>query len=161
MSGYGYASPPTETRDTHRIVLPYEPARELRLLPASSLLLTLTAAAAIYVLVTMAPLGFGPGATAPDAATAPAAITWDARTSVAGLPLAFAEEMLAMPPIEASPPPAAEAESDVATYTVVRGDTMAKIAVRLGVGLGSLIAENEIDDPTRIEVGQVLHIPAS
>ncbi len=161
MSGYGYVSPPTETRDTHRIVLPYEPARELRLLPASSLLLTLTAAAAIYVLVTMAPLGFGFGATAPDAATAPAAITWDARTSVAGLPFAFAEEMLAMPPIEASPLAGPEAESDAATYTVVSGDTMARIAARLGVSLRSLIAENEIADPTRIEVGQVLQIPAS
>ena len=161
MSAYGYVSPPTETRDTHRIVLPYEPARELRLLPASSLLLTLTAAASIYVLVTIAPLGFGfgLGATAPDAATAPAAITWDARTSVAGLQLAFAEEMLAMPPVEASPLAGAEAESDAATYTVASGDTMARIASRLGVSLRSLIAENEIADPTRIEVGQVLLVP--
>ena len=159
MSAYGYVSPPTETRDTHRIVLPYEPARELRLLPASSLLLTLTAAASIYVLVTMAPLGFGAGAPAPDAAAAPAAITWDARTSVAGLPLAFAAEMLAMPPIEASPLAVAEPEGDAATYTVIAGDTMTKIAARLGVSLRSLIAENEIADPTRIEVGQVLLVP--
>ncbi len=157
MATYGYASPPTETRDTHRIALPFEPARELRLLPASSVLLTLTAAASIYVLVTMEPLGFG--ASPPDATTTPTGIAWDARTSVAGLPLAFAEEMLAMPPVEATP--SAEAETAAETYTVVRGDTMAKIAARLGVGLGALIEENEIDDPRRIEVGQVLRIPAS
>lgn len=161
MSTYGYLSPPTETRDTHRIVLPYEPARELRLLPASSVLLTLTAAVSIFLLVTVEPLGFG--ASAPDAATSPTATTWDVRTPVPGLSIAFAEAMAAMPPIEAPLPAAAEveAESDVATYTVVRGDTMAKIAVRLGVGLRSLIVENDIDDPTRIEVGQVLRVPAS
>lgn len=165
MSTYGYITPPTETRDTHRIVLPYEPARELRLLPASSVLLTLTVAASLYVLVTMAPLGFrfSLGAPAPDATAPAAAITWDARTPAPGLSIAFAEAMAAMPPIEAPPPAAAEveAESDAATYTVVRGDTMAKIAVRLGVGLRSLIEENDIDDPTRIEVGQVLRVPAS
>ncbi len=61
-------------------------------------------------------------------------------------------------------PPAEVAEDDgdgVTTYTVVRGDWLAKIAQRLGVSLKALVEVNHILDPTRIEVGQVLIIPAS
>ncbi len=53
-----------------------------------------------------------------------------------------------------------EDEDGVTTYTVVRGDWLAKIAQRFGVSVRVLVEANHILDPTRIEVGQVLIIPA-
>jgi len=44
-------------------------------------------------------------------------------------------------------------------YVVRPRDTLAEIAARFGVSLSELIAHNAIDDPNRIEVGQVLAIP--
>ena len=44
------------------------------------------------------------------------------------------------------------------TYTVVTGDSLSKIARRFGVPLATLIALNNITDPDRIEVGQVLKL---
>ncbi|WEW57141.1 Chitinase 4 [Emydomyces testavorans] len=48
----------------------------------------------------------------------------------------------------------------MATYTVVAGDTMWKIANDHGITLAALIAANpQISDPNMIQVGQVLNIP--
>jgi len=48
-----------------------------------------------------------------------------------------------------------------ATHTVVRGDTMWKIAVRYEVGLGELKAANPgVSNPNLIYPGQVLNIPS-
>jgi len=44
------------------------------------------------------------------------------------------------------------------TYTVVKGDSLSKIARRFGVPLATLIALNNITDPNRIEAGQVLKL---
>jgi LysM repeat protein len=44
------------------------------------------------------------------------------------------------------------------TYTVVKGDSLSKIARRFGVSLATLIALNNIADPNRIEAGQVLRL---
>lgn len=63
-------------------------------------------------------------------------------------------------PLATPPPPEAADEDGVTTYTVVRGDWLAKIAQRLGVSLKALVEANDISDPTRIEVGQVLIIPS-
>ncbi len=46
-------------------------------------------------------------------------------------------------------------------YTVVRGDTLGGIAVKLKVRRASLMELNSIADPNRIRVGQVLNIPGS
>jgi membrane-bound lytic murein transglycosylase D len=46
-----------------------------------------------------------------------------------------------------------------ATYTVSRGDTMAKIAARFGITAEALEAENQLDDPDDLRVGQTLSIP--
>ena len=62
-------------------------------------------------------------------------------------------------PTVATPPPEEQDEDGVTTYTVVRGDWLAKIAQRLGVSVRALVEANDILDPTRIEVGQVLIIP--
>ncbi|HZD09925.1 MAG TPA: LysM peptidoglycan-binding domain-containing protein [Candidatus Binatia bacterium] len=46
-------------------------------------------------------------------------------------------------------------------YTVQRGDTLFKIAQRYGVDLNTLIAVNQLANPNRLEVGQVLVISGS
>lgn len=49
--------------------------------------------------------------------------------------------------------PAAEA------YTVVGGDTIAKIAGRYGVGISDIVEANQLSNPNLLRVGQVLTIP--
>jgi LysM repeat protein len=44
------------------------------------------------------------------------------------------------------------------TYTVVKGDSLSKIARRFGIPLATLIALNNIVDPNRIEAGMVLKL---
>ncbi len=65
-------------------------------------------------------------------------------------------------PLAVTPPAEAEAadEDGVTTYTVVRGDWLAKIAQRFGVSVRALAEANHIIDATRIDVGQVLIIPS-
>ena len=57
-------------------------------------------------------------------------------------------------------PPATTTEPPVLTpYTVVRGDTLIQIADRYGIHLNDLVRVNNIADPTKIFVGQILMIP--
>lgn len=53
------------------------------------------------------------------------------------------------------------AQDNVGTYTVVEGDTLSGIAERFGVSVEALTEINHIADPTLIQVGQVLVIPAA
>ena len=57
----------------------------------------------------------------------------------------------------ASPPSSPPASST--TYTVRRGDTLSAIALRYGVSMWTLAWLNNIGNPSRIYVGQVLRIP--
>jgi spore coat assembly protein SafA len=51
-------------------------------------------------------------------------------------------------------------EASPSTYVVQRGDSMAKIAAKFGIGLQQLIAANpQIPDPDLIRRGQVIRIP--
>jgi LysM repeat protein len=45
------------------------------------------------------------------------------------------------------------------SYTVVRGDTLAKIAQKTGARSADIINANKISDPSKIQAGQVLFIP--
>lgn len=54
-----------------------------------------------------------------------------------------------------------QAQDNVGTYTVAAGDTLFVIAQRFGVALDDLVALNNIADPSLIQVGQVLLIPAA
>ncbi len=45
------------------------------------------------------------------------------------------------------------------TYTVVSGDTIARIAQKTGAKVHDIINANRISDPTKIQVGQVLFVP--
>ena len=53
--------------------------------------------------------------------------------------------------------PAQQSQSE--TYTVRSGDTLLRIASRLGVSYRDLIEENDISNPNLIRVGQVLRVP--
>ncbi len=46
------------------------------------------------------------------------------------------------------------------TYTVAAGDTLSAIAARFGTTVSAIAAANDLADPNRISVGQVLIIPA-
>lgn len=46
-------------------------------------------------------------------------------------------------------------------YTVVQGDTLSDIAIRVGVPASQLASANSISDPSFVAVGQVLTIPAA
>jgi len=50
--------------------------------------------------------------------------------------------------------------SDFVTYTVRRGDSLARIARQFGTSISRILALNELDDPDNLRVGQVLKIKA-
>lgn len=57
--------------------------------------------------------------------------------------------------------PTQSSNANITTYTVVAGDTMYKIANRLGISLDAVIAANpQITNPDYISVGQVINIPS-
>ena len=47
------------------------------------------------------------------------------------------------------------------TYTVASGDSLSAIADRFGVSVEAIVEANDIADPTRLSVGQVLTIPSA
>jgi LysM repeat protein len=59
---------------------------------------------------------------------------------------------------EATPePPAATPKPE--TYKVKRGDTLSEIAAEYGTTARKLMKLNDITDPTKLRVGQVLELP--
>jgi LysM repeat protein len=52
-------------------------------------------------------------------------------------------------------------EAPEQTYTVQAGDTLSGIAIRFSISVADLAAANGITDPSTLEVGQVLTIPAA
>lgn len=72
----------------------------------------------------------------------------------------FAQESTAEPENTAEPEATQESSgTSAATYTVVRGDNLFRIALRFGTTTAALAAENGIVNPGLIYVGQVLRIP--
>ena len=111
-----------------------------------------------------------PAAVKTDVAKPPTAA---AKTDIAKPPAAAAKTDVTKPAAvaHAAPNPAATApspkpaevppaptESDV--YVVAKGDNPYNIAKKLHVSYNDLIAINEIKDPTRVQIGQKLKIPA-
>jgi LysM repeat protein len=47
------------------------------------------------------------------------------------------------------------------TYTVEKGDTLMAIVRKLGVPYDELVKANKIDDPKRLQIGQVLKVPGA
>ena len=62
------------------------------------------------------------------------------------------------PPSAAVPVAPLAAERVIPTYTVKRGDTLRTIAQEKGVNVRDLAAWNNIDNPNRLNVGQVLRL---
>lgn len=46
------------------------------------------------------------------------------------------------------------------TYQVVKGDNPYKIAKKLGVTYQDLLRVNSIEDPTKLQIDQILKVPA-
>jgi LysM repeat protein len=62
----------------------------------------------------------------------------------------------------ASPAPAASPEATPSTVHVVqRGDTLSAIAATYGVTVGLLIQANQLANPDRLEIGQMLVVPST
>ena len=64
------------------------------------------------------------------------------------------------PPAASSVPAAPAAAPASGTYVVKRGDTLYSIALEHGVYYRELAASNNIDDPSKLRIGQVLRIGA-
>jgi len=65
------------------------------------------------------------------------------------------------PVAEAAAPAGKSAPAEPATYTVVAGDTLKKIASRHKTSIEAIEKANDITSTTTIRVGQVLRLPAS
>lgn len=61
----------------------------------------------------------------------------------------------------AAPAPTSTPAPAHATYTVQKGDTLARIAKKTGGRVQDIINANKITDPALIQVGQTLFIPQS
>jgi LysM repeat protein len=109
-----------------------------------------------------------PGATAsPSALTASAGPTGTvepaatlAPTEPAATP-AESAEIPATPAASAAPSPAATAAPTTsgATYRVKSGDTLSAIAKRFGTTTRVLVQLNDLTDPSKLKVGQILKLP--
>ena len=83
-------------------------------------------------------------------------------------PIMTATKSAEAPIVETKPPapvaaPAkqkSEATTSGDTYTVAKGDNPYKIAKKLGVSYQALLAANNIEDPTKLQIGTVLKVPA-
>ena len=62
-------------------------------------------------------------------------------------------------PARPEPTPAPEARPSGRVHVVEKGETLYRIATRHGLSVDELARANEIDDPSRLEVGQRLQIP--
>ncbi len=80
----------------------------------------------------------------------------DAQGSTAAPTLLASDEPEAQPPVSSVVPAGAPG-----TYTVRSGDSIARIAKRLGVAPGDLLAANSIKNGNLIVVGQTLRVPGN
>jgi LysM repeat protein len=63
-------------------------------------------------------------------------------------------------PLDATTTDAPKPPADVPYYTVVQGDTVGRIATKLGVDAQTVIDANGIANPNKISIGQKLRVPA-
>src|SRR5258708_26377233 len=66
----------------------------------------------------------------------------------------------APPPVVEAPPPEPPAEKPIPTHVVKKGDTLVSIALQYGIDYRELASWNNITNPNRIEIGQVLVLAA-
>ena len=79
-------------------------------------------------------------------------------------PIMTATKSAEAPIVETKPPAPAKQKSEATstgdTYTVAKGDNPYKIAKKLGVTYQSLLEANNIEDPTKLQIGTILKVPA-
>jgi LysM repeat protein len=79
-------------------------------------------------------------------------------------PIMAATKSAEAPIVETKPPAPAKQKSEATTtggtYTVAKGDNPYKIAKKLGVTYQALLEANNIEDPTKLQIGTVLKVPA-
>ena len=79
-------------------------------------------------------------------------------------PIMTATKSAEAPIVETKPPAPAKQKSEATstgdTYTVAKGDNPYKIAKKLGVSYQALLEANNIEDPTKLQIGTVLKVPA-
>ncbi len=86
------------------------------------------------------------------------------RNNIANINLIYVGQSLIIPAGGTTPPPAAtptpggQPSGGTTTYTVVRGDTLARIAAKFGTTVQTLATLNHIANPNLIYAGQVLTI---
>lgn len=99
----------------------------------------------------------GPATKTSEAKTAPAVKSPDAKPT----PVVKAAEASAPPKPAASAAPQAEAKPSASekSYTVAKGDNPYSIAKKLRVSYNELIKANNIQDPTKLQIGQKLIVP--
>jgi LysM repeat protein len=56
--------------------------------------------------------------------------------------------------------PVTTTTTTVLEHTIVAGDTLNALAARYGVSVEALAEANGVTDPTKLQIGQVLRIPA-
>lgn len=106
--------------------------------------------------VVVTPTG-GAGATTTQAATTSAATT----TPTVTTPPATTEVATTTPArTTAQPTKTTSASGSDNTYVVKEGDTLLAIANKLDVDYKEFLKLNNIDDPSKLQIGQVLKIPA-
>ena len=79
------------------------------------------------------------------------------RTDVSEIPTATLPAELPEPIIVGPPVPGGGGR----TYTIQAGDTLSAVAEQFNVSVEEIMEANGIEDPTRLEVGQVLVIPGA
>jgi LysM repeat protein len=102
------------------------------------------------------------GSEAPVASAAALVATTKPVTPVAAS-AAVAPAVTQTPPPKATPKAASGASTTAAaagTYKVVKGDNPSKIAKKLGVTSQALLQINSIEDPTKLQIDQILKVPA-
>jgi LysM repeat protein len=101
-----------------------------------------------------------PGKTAIASAPAPTMTTTEANgiTNLTGSPMTASEETTMTTP--AATPAATHPSAGHHTYTVMKGDTLTKIAHKFKITTKALMAANNISDPAKLSVGKKLTIPA-
>jgi LysM repeat protein len=81
----------------------------------------------------------------------------------AAAPTAAAAQRAKPQPVAAAATPAAPASAEVKDsgelYIVAKGDKPVAIAKKLRVAYDDLLKLNKIDDPTKLRIGQKLHVP--
>jgi LysM repeat protein len=102
--------------------------------------------------------------TLPEAPVVATAVSGPVEKKVIAAPVVAAApkvETKTAPPAVTTTAPAKKSAAAASTYTVAKGDNPYTIARKIGVSYQDLLKVNGIDDPTKLQIGQVLKVPGA